>query len=85
MSYIALEYIRIYFQTLNLTFGLINHEDNELSNSKFAFFHFSVSSQKEVNCKYSELMAFKYAFVCGYLYRIGCKANTGNFLNWKNK
>ena len=81
MSYLALEYIRIYFQTLNLIFGIINHEDNELSNNKFAFVHFSVSSQKEVNRKKIELRPFKYAMVCRCMYGIGYKADTENLLN----
>ena len=79
--HVALECIRIYFQTSNLIFGLINHEGNELSNNKFVCVHFSVSSQQEMNSKNSDLMAFKYAIVCECMYGIGCKANTENFLH----
>ena len=81
MSYITLEHIRIYFKTSNLISEWVNHEDNELSDNKFAFVHFSVSSQKEVNRKNSESRPFKYAIVCRCMCGIGGKADTENFLN----
>ena len=81
MPYIALEYIKMCFQNSNLIFGLINHEDNELSNNKLAFVNFPVSSHKEVNRKNSEISPFKYAIVCSCMYGIGCKADIENFLN----
>ena len=59
----------------------MNQEDNEVSNNKFAFVHFSVSSQKEVNHKNCELGPFKYGIVCRCMYGIGRRADTENFLN----
>ena len=84
MSYIVINYIKIYDQTSNLISGLIYHEDNEQSNNKFAsIYFFFVSSQKELNRKKCELRPFKYAIVCRCRYGIGCKVDTESFLNWK--